>query len=671
MSYQPAFAPPTAPPPPPSSYAAPPAPAGHLRRQPASSQAASLPRVGETRCYWALLSSDLRFLFLDPVLAHHLGHQRDPLLGRSLLEFVHPDEQASAENDLAGVLESRTLHGSVTRVRYCRLSKIRKLLGFQGVPDVPPVMEPVFFDASYMACDLVINLASDGLVLCFIHAVIDIAPEDNDEHKRTPWTNWCGTPTGGLTPDLAAFLRLQLEAVIPRPPPDTDPYTRVFQLLENTPDRAVVFSWPPECNQDDYGRLAADIQMQFNQPAPHLQNGGHHHQQHNPTADAKTSCTRRYKAQQWLVFQDGIEREIESIFIPYGCIIFACHKTVTSRRPNQPAGGVQYGFSQQQQQQQPAVYYDQQSGGFPQGGAGFAVDPWSAAAAVGNIGAYIAQQQQQGWAQQPLPTQHLPFPVQEDEQHEASPTHSNASSGSLMHDVPPPPAQRQRTTSAKEEGGGGRASRSSGNPPVGVTKCSNCKIKTSPEWRKGPSGKKDLCNACGLRYARSRAKREGHPVQRRKKEKGEGSAGPSRSKKGSPARTATPVSVAVPVPLKSEQWMEAAAQLASGYNVSTIAQYADMLMQQQQQQQQQHTPSPSPPTPTHNPAGAAYYQQAMYDSQQQRFLQGQGQGHLGLLSSASFERAQELQQGVGPDKLPPTPVSAEQERATADGVYAQ
>lgn len=157
-------------------------------------------------------------------------------------------------------------------------------------------------------------------------------------------------------------------------------------------------------------------------------------------------------------------------------------------------------------------------------------------------------------------------------------------------------------------------------------------------------------------------------MQRRKKEKGEGSAGPSRSKKGSPARTATPVGVAMP--LKSEQWMDAAAQLAAGYNVGAIAQYADMLMQQQQQAQK-GTPSPSPPSPT--TAGAAYYQQAqaMYEQQhqQQRFLQGQqgGQGHLGLLSSASFERAQELQQGPGADKLPG---GAEQERA-ADGVYAQ
>ena len=64
---------------------------------------------------WSLLSADLDFIYLDPVLASHLEDQADLLVGKSLLSFVHPDEQASAKQDLGNVLESRTLHGSVTR----------------------------------------------------------------------------------------------------------------------------------------------------------------------------------------------------------------------------------------------------------------------------------------------------------------------------------------------------------------------------------------------------------------------------------------------------------------------------------------------------------------------------------------------------------------------------
>lgn len=33
--------------------------------------------------------------------------------------------------------------------------------------------------------------------------------------------------------------------------------------------------------------------------------------------------------------------------------------------------------------------------------------------------------------------------------------------------------------------------------------CANCHTRITSEWRRGPSGKRDLCNSCGLRYAKS------------------------------------------------------------------------------------------------------------------------------------------------------------------------
>jgi hypothetical protein len=64
---------------------------------------------------WTLLSADLNFVYLDPVLSYHLVDQADLLIGQSLLKFVHPDEQASAKNDLGNVLKTKAMHGSVTR----------------------------------------------------------------------------------------------------------------------------------------------------------------------------------------------------------------------------------------------------------------------------------------------------------------------------------------------------------------------------------------------------------------------------------------------------------------------------------------------------------------------------------------------------------------------------
>lgn len=60
----------------------------------------------------------------------------------------------------------------------------------------PPTFpaERIAIDESYMAVDIVLNWVAEGLVLCFIHAVVDIMPEeDNDEARRTGWSNWCST----------------------------------------------------------------------------------------------------------------------------------------------------------------------------------------------------------------------------------------------------------------------------------------------------------------------------------------------------------------------------------------------------------------------------------------------------------------------------------------------
>lgn len=44
--------------------------------------------------------------------------------------------------------------------------------------------------------------------------------------------------------------------------------------------------------------------------------------------------------------------------------------------------------------------------------------------------------------------------------------------------------------------------RPSKEPPKGVTCCRSCQTTSTPEWRKGPTGAKDFCNSCGLRWSR-------------------------------------------------------------------------------------------------------------------------------------------------------------------------
>ena len=73
-----------------------------------------------------------------------------------------------------------------------------------------------------------------------------------------------------------------------------------------------------------------------------------------------------------------------------------------------------------------------------------------------------------------------------------SPTAGTSAGPSPTSDVVPPPRRRISPGSSRDQTG---PARTTGNRPTGVQKCSSCKATSSPEWRKGPSGKKELCNA--------------------------------------------------------------------------------------------------------------------------------------------------------------------------------
>jgi hypothetical protein len=149
-----------------------------------------------------------------------------------------------------------------------------------------------------MAVDIVINWAAEGVVLCFIHAIVDLTPKDNDEAQKTEWTNWCGTPVMNLDQIQLLFRRL----VVCIPPPGN--MNRVFQILANEPNRRLMVSWPPDQGQGpagrDFAKLVEDVQI-----GPGAPTGN----------EAKTSCTRRYKALQSM---PAVAGEVESIFIPHG-----------------------------------------------------------------------------------------------------------------------------------------------------------------------------------------------------------------------------------------------------------------------------------------------------------------------------------------------------------------
>lgn len=64
-------------------------------------------------------------------------------------------------------------------------------------------------------------------------------------------------------------------------------------------------------------------------------------------------------------------------------------------------------------------------------------------------------------------------------------------------------------SAVNEVGANALRGRPAKDPPKGVTCCRVCQTTVTPEWRKGPSGVKDMCNACGLRWNRRLKKMKG------------------------------------------------------------------------------------------------------------------------------------------------------------------
>ncbi|KAM0324547.1 hypothetical protein ACHAQA_007932 [Verticillium albo-atrum] len=65
-----------------------------------------------------------------------------------------------------------------------------------------------------------------------------------------------------------------------------------------------------------------------------------------------------------------------------------------------------------------------------------------------------------------------------------------------------------------------------------VRDCANCHTRNTPEWRRGPSGQRDLCNSCGLRWAKQTGR-----VSPRNSSRGGNSADAASKRSNSPHQT--------------------------------------------------------------------------------------------------------------------------------------
>ncbi|SGZ01720.1 BQ5605_C033g11162 [Microbotryum silenes-dioicae] len=300
--------------------------------------------LGRTRCYWSILSPSLDYIAVDPILDAHLKEQKDRFLGTNMLDYVHPDERDALRADLMpnpgrdghSGIEQAGIFGSVTRCRYSRVPRIRQMLGATE-PETDPEAKLIAYDSEYLSIDITTSWIGGGetgfgsgngdelrgAVLAFFHATADKdEARDNDESRRSHWSNWCGprSEDGGYLDQARC---VELEAALARatsynissrhqslsegPPP------HVFQII-NTDGHPIVTFPPPSTPAHEYDptEYAALGQQVVNKP--------------RPSHESRTSCTRRYRDKHPLL-KAGSLVSIESVVILYGAITFCVFDT--------------------------------------------------------------------------------------------------------------------------------------------------------------------------------------------------------------------------------------------------------------------------------------------------------------------------------------------------------
>lgn len=484
-----------------------------------TSTTGAVPRVGGVRCYWALVrprfpslpGSKLELVFVhpDPVLAVHLARQKMSLMGRGVIEFIHPAEREQARNDLRGAISVDDLQGSVTRVRFARLSRIRTILGCRPEENDFPYDAATFVeDDEYLVLDLVLNWAADGLLLAFFHAIRDkdTAANNDPARSREEWSNFCGT--AHMPEEQIEALHADILHNIPIPPQDGLPPRRVFQLYtlpESGRPAQLVFTWPPSrtgpsprydgtYDAEEYTNLMEGVDMD---PA-RLPFGN----------EVRTNCTSRFGTKH-SINKDGLLRHVHSVWIPYGSLIFACFQTTYVTHADSPSIAVQPAPHDwvtpplpPRSQDRPAERYEElyQT---PQSHHSSHIG--SSSASFSNHHASGPSHQTPVQFHQGYPSPGIPYGEH------YTPNHSTSSTVPANSSISPDQVDQHGASN-----GAGGSGRPMVKPPGEIEQCGMCGTKESPEWRRSESGVKDLCNACGLKLARQIAKREGRQKPRKK-----------------------------------------------------------------------------------------------------------------------------------------------------------
>ncbi|GES93134.1 kinase-like domain-containing protein [Rhizophagus clarus] len=292
-------------------------------------------------CFWALLSQkDLSFVYLSPWLSKALGSEDDLLLGTSFFDYVRPEGREMARHDLSELVKKKTLSCSVTRKKLQQSPVSSSKSSFKQLPSqyspAPSTMTSLNFattatpqtiqrsiDDEYMVMEVGMNVVSQDIVLAFFHSV--------KQNNSNCVSSTCGEMefTKEEVNKLTSLMRKHLASKVQTPPSTPFPENfynnetpnRIFQILDRK-SRDLIFTWPDSnsinsYNKYDYSRLIWDstiIKVSSNIKL---------------NVQESPNCLR-LASDKHIIETSGIFRQVESVIIPYGDIVFACFQILPS-----------------------------------------------------------------------------------------------------------------------------------------------------------------------------------------------------------------------------------------------------------------------------------------------------------------------------------------------------
>ncbi|CAG8438606.1 9716_t:CDS:2 [Diversispora eburnea] len=429
-------------------------------------------------CFWSLLSiKTLCFVYISPWLSKALGSEQNLLLGTSFFDYFHPEEQALARRDLSEFVKKKSLTCSITRCQYNNVSSMRRKLQQSSImnsPQSPP--QNSFKNVSSISTTISNDYEIMNVGMYVVSHDIVLACFNSDLLYNSGESEFTKEELNKL------FTFLHKHSLTERIPQEIflEEPNRIFQILD-TNSKDLLFTWPDPTipgshkvldvsyNKEDFSRLLLE--------------------------DNITNCLQSVHDKRVLLLKSGKYSQVESVIIPYGDIIFACFQILPS---SSSVVSISLGG--------PSIIRPKAKSApcSPATNICISTKRLRSPGEVNNIRYFPSLTNEFNLDQRSSKRQrHQLIDIPNKKELEFVPLLPPKTYQQLQYPPSiPPPTPSLLLTQPKEQP---HQQNINANAAHGK-KCESCHTSSSPEWRRGPTGHKTLCNACGLRYSRTLAR---------------------------------------------------------------------------------------------------------------------------------------------------------------------